>query len=386
MAAIDLRRLRRITTWCRALLGSLLAGSSTVHAATLPEDKAELLWHRYDGGGVQASGPALLVRKSLLGSVSLSAQSYVDMVSNASVDVMTQASPFRETRKAWELGAQTAVRDSTLGIVVSRSNEPDYQADAVAIDATTEVFGGMSTVSLGTTRGSDRVGRSERDAAGNKATRWLDTATHWQYRVGLTQVLSPRWLVSISAEAVADSGYLGSPYRAARVFGASVPERSPRTRSSRAVQLRSSVDTSDIWAGSALRASVRGYDDNWAIRATTFEIGGSKQLLSAVLPRGLLLDATLRHYRQGRALFYSDNASSETLYISRNRQLSAFSSTSLGARLNYAWPDLPPGRALLLSAGYEFKRFSFNDYTDLRTGQAYAHDAHILQLALSANF
>ena len=52
------------------LLGSALAGSAT-QGATLPENKAEALYHLYDGGGVTAQGPALLVRKSLADKVSL---------------------------------------------------------------------------------------------------------------------------------------------------------------------------------------------------------------------------------------------------------------------------------------------------------------------------
>ena len=47
----------------------------------------------------------------------------------------------------------------------------------------------------------------------------------------MTQILTPRWLMSANFEAISDDGYLGSPYRVARVFGAAVPERNPRTRS-----------------------------------------------------------------------------------------------------------------------------------------------------------
>jgi len=52
---------------------------------------------------------------------------------------------------------------------------------------------------------------------------------------------------SMNFEAVNDEGYLGSPYRAARVFGATIPERVPRTRSSRAVKLRAIGDVGSHW-------------------------------------------------------------------------------------------------------------------------------------------
>jgi hypothetical protein len=357
-----------------ALLGSLLAGSTAAHAAALPEDKAEAMFHSYDGGGVKASGPALLVRKSMADRVSLSAQVYVDAVSNASIDVVTTASPFKETRTAYELGAQGVVRDSTLAASVSHSAEPDYVADAASLDLSHEVFGGMTTLSMGFTRGHDDVGM--KGVAG-----WIDKATHWQYRAGVTQILSPRWLVSLNAEALADCGYLGSPYRAARVFGAAVPERAPRTRSARAVKLRSITDTGAWWPRSSLRAEVRAYWDTWDIRARTLELGGSKKL-----GESFLVDATLRLYTQTKALFYSDNATAETQYISRNRQLGSFDSSGLGARVSYAWPGLPAGYTLRLNGAYERKHWRFKDFTDLRSGTRYAYSADVLQLYVSATF
>ncbi len=375
MAATEL--LRRVLRWLSTLWRGLIGGAvatGTVTAATLPEDKAEALYHVYDGGGVKATGPALLVRKSLLDRVSLSAQVYVDAVSNASIDVVTTASPFKETRTAWEFGVDTVVRDSTIAATVSRSKEPDYLADAASLDLTHEVFGGMTTVSLGFTRGADQVGAKN-------VPGWLDKATHWQYRAGLTQILTPKWLVSVNAEAVADSGYLGSPYRAARVFGAAVPERNPRTRTSRALKIRTIYDTSALLPGSSIRAEIRPYRDTWDIKATTTEIGGSKYIGAS-----FLVDASLRFYSQSKALFYSDNASQETLYLSRNRQLSTFKDTSFAGRVTYSWPRSAAGYEIKLIGSYERKSFRFSDFTDVRTGSPYKYNADVLQFMATATF
>jgi hypothetical protein len=371
--------LRRLNRWVaahwRGLLGVAAGGASeAAGAATLPEDKFELMYHVYDGGGVKATGPALLVRKSLADRVSLSAQYYVDAVSNASIDVVTTASPYKETRKAWELGIETVVRDSTLSLNLSRSNEPDYQADSFSVDVAHEVFGGMTTVSLGFGRGSDLVG--QKGVPG-----WIDEALHWQYRAGLTQVLSPTWLTSANFEVISDSGYLGSPYRVARVFGAAVPERNPRTRTGRAVKLRSIDDTGSLVSRSSLRVEYRYYWDTWDIRAHTAEVGASRYV-----GERFLVDAAARYYKQDKALFYSDNATSETLYVSRNRQLSTFNSSSLLARLSYTWPGLPAGYDLKLVGSYEFKRFAYSDFTDLRTGLPYQHNANVFQLMANGTF
>ena len=92
MAAI-----RNAATVAGLVGGALAVGS--VQAVDLPEDRAETMYHLYDGGGVIAQGPAVLIRKSMLDRVSLSASYYVDAVSNASIDVVTTASKYKETRQ-----------------------------------------------------------------------------------------------------------------------------------------------------------------------------------------------------------------------------------------------------------------------------------------------
>jgi hypothetical protein len=356
--------------WMGCLVGGVLAAGGA-RAVDLPEDRAEAMAHVYQGGGVTASGPALLVRKSLADKVSLSATYYVDMVSNASIDVVTSASPFKETRSAYGFGLDYAVRDSLISLSGSTSREPDYTANAVSLDVSQEVFGGMSTVSLGYTLGSDRVGKKD-------SPEFKDSVRHWQYRVGLTQVLSSRWLASANLEAISDSGFLGSPYRVARVFGAAVPERNPRTRSSRALKLRSVLD---VGSRTSVRADYRYFWDNWAIRAHTAEAGASRWFGDR-----WLADAFVRLHSQKHALFYSDNATAESTYLSRNRQLSSFHTAGLGIKLSYSAARLAEKYDVKVNGSYELVRFKYSDFTDIRTGSPYSHEANVVQMFVTATF
>jgi Protein of unknown function (DUF3570) len=372
-----LRRLARALQqrW-RELLGGTLAGTAATGAgaATLPADKAETIYHVYDGGGVKADGPALLVRKSVLDRVSLSAQYYVDAVSNASIDVVTTASPFKEKRTAYDFGADWLVRDSIVSLGYSKSTEPDYIAEGMNVDLSHEVFGGMTTVALGFGRSKDLVG--EKGTPG-----WIDKADHWQYRLGLTQILTPRWLMSLNFELVSDSGFLGSPYRVAYVFGAAEQERNPRTRTSRAFKLRTIHDTTALLPRSSLRAEYRYYYDTWEIKAHTFEFGGSKYL-----GQKFLLDASVRTYSQSKALFYSDNAAVVNQFNSRNRQLSTFRTTAVAAKLSYTLPSWRAGWDTQLTGVLERKQFKFSDFTDLRTNRPYEYNANVVQVFVSATF
>ena len=351
------------------LLGGVIA-PGVVHAADLPEDSADAMIHVYDGGGVRAIGPALLVRKKLLDKVSLSATYYIDSVSNASIDVVTTASPYKENRSEYGFSADYAVRDSTMTLALTSSKEPDYTADNMSIDVSQEVFGGMSTVSLGYTRGSDKVGK--------KGIGFFDTATHWKYRLGLTQILTPTWIASANFEALSDDGYLGSPYRVARVFGATVPERNPRTRTGRAMKFRV---IGDLGSRNAVRAEYRYYWDTWAIKAHTVEFGYSRYFGDA-----WLADVSLRYNTQKRAVFYSDNATTETLYVSRNRQLGTYNTIGLGGKLSYSMGKVQGKFDVKLNGSYERVRFKYSDFTDVRTGKAYSFDADLMQLFVSATF
>jgi hypothetical protein len=351
------------------LLGGAMAATSA-GAVALPEDRAEAMAHLYDGGGTKASGPAVLVRKSVNDQLALSASYYVDMVSNASIDVVTTASPYHEKREAYDLGLDYVVRDSLMTLTLGNSKEPDYIADTWGADISHDVFGGMTTVSLGFTHGSDRVGK--------KDIGFFDTAHHWQYRLGVTQILTPRWLASVNTEVVSDDGFLGSPYRVARVFGAAVPERNPRTRTSRAVKFRVIGDVGDR---DIVHADYRYFWDTWEIRSHTVETGYSRYFGNA-----WLADSFVRFNSQHKASFYSDNATSETTYVSRNRQLGTYTDVSVGASLSYTFAQVPGVYDAKVHAGYEFVHYNYKDFTDIRTGSLYSYNASVLQLYLTANF
>jgi hypothetical protein len=352
------------------LIGALFAGAAA-RATTLPENSAEALFHNYSGGGVTANGPALLVRKSIADKVSLTGSMYVDAVSNASIDVVTTASPYKERRNEYGLGLDYAVRDSLITLGVGASNEPDYKTHSLSLDIAQETFGGMTTVNVGFTRAADDVGKTG-DPTFN------DHATHWQYRVGVTQILTPKWLASVNLEAISDDGYLGNPYRVARVFGAAVPERAPTTRSSRALKMRA---IGDLGSRDAVRAEYRYFWDNWDIKAHTVEAGYSRYL-----GESFLVDGFLRYYKQNAALFYSDNATAETTYISRNRQLSDFNNVVIGGKLSFDWKKQPGQYDLKAHAGLEFYNVHYNNFTDIRSGELYTQRATVLQLYLTATY
>lgn len=354
------------------LLGALgaLFGVNQAQAVDLPENRADLMLHSFNGGDVDAWGPALLVRKSLYDRFSLFGTYYADIVSNASIDVVTTASPYRETRHEYGGGLTYAVRNSLITLAGSYSTEPDYTATAYNIDIATEAFGGMTTVGLGYTYASDDVGRVGEG--------FFDYAKHWRYRLSLNQILTSRWMATANFEVVSDDGYLGSPYRVALVFGAAVPERVPRTRTSRAALFRV---IGEVLPETSVRADYRYFWDTWDIDSNTFELGATHRFRER-----WLADAFMRFYSQNPALFYSNNAMAETQYVSRNRQLSQFSSWSVGGKLEYALYAVPGQYEMRLTGAVEYWKTNYDDFTDVRSGELYSYGSVVSQLFLTVVF
>ena len=104
---VNLRRSIVFVTCLFILPGSVMGG-------VLPDDRGDMLYHRYEGGGVTIDGPSVLVRKKAGKSLSFVGNYYLDMVSSASIDVITTASPYTEERTQWSLGMDYLRGNTTM--------------------------------------------------------------------------------------------------------------------------------------------------------------------------------------------------------------------------------------------------------------------------------
>lgn len=325
------------------LLALLLWVSPTSRAAELPEDRLDVLYHAYDGGGVTIDGPSLLVRKSVKEKVSLSAHYYVDLVSSASIDVLTQGSPYSEQRVEYGVGVDYLADRTVLSLNYTHSDEDDYEAHSVAVGVSQTFFGDLTTLSLGYSHGDDTV-RKNTDAGSIEEETFAEPLLRRRFRLGLSQVLTRNWIIAFNAEAVIDDGFLNNPYRSVRYLQADgisegwQPENYPTTRNSDAVSLRSLYY---LPYRAALRVEARAFSDTWGIRAHNIELG----YIHPLRP-DLTLEFKARTYRQSSADFFQDlfpyfDASGEE-FRARDKEVSRFDSYTLGLGatydLSYAWP------------------------------------------------
>jgi hypothetical protein len=320
-------------------------------AGVLSEDRADTMYHYYDGGGVQITGPSVLVRKKFKESVSLYGNYYVDSISSASIDVITSgASAYTEERT-----------EMTLGADYLHSSENDYEADSLNLGISQEVFGGMTTLGMGYGRGSDVVGMR-----GDSA--FAEDVDRRNYRLSVSQVITRNMLLGVFYEAIADEGHLNNPYRSYRYVDPDNPtnylwrtEVYPNTRSSNAVSMKSRYYLSP---GAAAYGGFRFYTDSWGIDAYNFDVGYSQPLRQA-----WILDLNYRFYSQEHANFYADLFPYEDAqnFLGRDKELSTFISHTIrfGVTYNFlqdGWQFLDKGTVNFF---YDRVMYDYKDFRDL---------------------
>lgn len=314
-------------------LASILISVSS-QAAVLPEDQTEILYHRYQGGGITIDGPSVLVRKQYKDKVSAWGNYYTDSISGASIDLLSRGSTYyEEQRTETSLGADYLHERTMLSVSATNSSERDYEANSYAIGLSQDFFGDMSTLSLNYSQGNDEVRENIYVNGAIAETQDRGTARHQRFGFGLTQVMLRNWILSAKIESVIDDGFLNNPYRNYRAFNgeslATSGEIYPTTRNSDAFALRSMVY---LPYRAAVRLEYRVYQDSWGIEASNYDIRYTHPF-----DEQWVLDVKFRAYEQTSANFYQDIfiALDSQNFHARDKELSTYSDFSFGLALSY---------------------------------------------------
>ncbi len=370
-----------------SILTLLLAASSHALAGVLPEDRADVLYHLYDGGGVSIDGPSILVRKKVGKSLSVVGNYYVDMVSSASIDVITTASPYKEERKQWSLGVDYLRGNTTMRVNYASSVESDYDASTVSFSVSQDMFGDLTTLTLGYALGDDVVGRSD-DLSFERP---LDKQT---YSLGLTQILTKNLISTLNFETATDEGLLNNPYRSVRyrdegsALGYSYePELYPNTRTSNAVGLRARYF---LPYRAAIEGEYRYFIDTW-------DIEGHTAALTYIHPwRDFTFTGKFRYHNQTGAHFYRDifSRSEATNFRGRDKELSPLTSYTFKLKASYQFlnddgNDWGFIKKASVTASIDMLQVDYDDFSDLTAAAPlgseplYQLDADIFQVFFS---
>jgi hypothetical protein len=367
------------------VIAMLLTLPASAPGGVLPDDRGDVLYHRYEGGGVTIDGPSVLVRKQAGKSLSFVGNYYLDMVSSASIDVITTASPYTEEREQWSLGMDYLRGNTTMSINYVSSVESDFDASTYAFSVSEDMFGDMTTLTLSYAYGEDIVGRSD-----DPGFRRDNTRQH--YGVGLTQILTRNLITTLNFETVTDEGFLNNPYRSVRYLdpgsarGFSFePELYPETRTSNALGLRARYF---LPYRAALEGEYRFYTDTWEIEAHTAS-------LTYVHPWGpFTFEGKFRYHDQTGAAFFRDifPRSEATNFRGRDKELSPLTSYTLRGKVSYEFLDPNKGWGIFKRGTLNFSLdhlfIEYHEFRDITSGSLgdealYELTANVYQIFVS---
>ncbi len=371
-------------------------------AAVLPDDRADIFYSSYKGGGMDITGESVLVRKKFTENFAVEANYYVDRVSGASVDVLSNASVIKDERKQKNISVDYIHDKTQYNLSYTNSTERDYKSNTTHFSLSQDMFGDLTTITLGFTNSDDGVGENNGTAFVPKVT-WLGHAQSRSYEAGLAQVLTKNLIASTSLEVITDQGYLMNPYRSIRYLDPTVPlgyslgtQVYPNTHTSTAVEGRAKYY---LPYRAAASVSYRYYSDTWGIRGNTIELDYTQPVSNV-----WIFEGRVRHYSQNHATFYSDlfpfNGSQN--FEARDKDLAASTNNTIGAKVTYAflpqgWKIFKRGTVTLDASRIYFKYSDFRNiksYNDTPAGGDYAagteplysFDAAVYQIYISMFF
>lgn len=344
---------------CLALLLCFIVQQNSVHSAVLPQERADAMYHSYQGGGMSIDGPSILLRKQIGNSISVSANYYVDTISGASIDVLATASPYMEERTEYSVGMDYIRNKTLMNLSYTTSTENDFAAKNISFGLSQDFFGDLTTLSLGYSRGNDEVGKRGDDT-------FLEEAERQNYRLGLTQVLTKNMILGLSFENIADQGYLNNPYRSVRFVDANSDkgyrfetEVYPTTRTSNAAALTANYY---LPYRASVYAEAKLFSDTWGIDATTYKVG-----YIHTFGDDWIVEVRSRYYAQDKADFYQDlyQRSEEFNFRARDKEMSTFSNVSVGLSVTYEFRFSATNWLKKSTLNLDFDHVQF-DYDDFR--------------------
>jgi hypothetical protein len=284
-------------------LQMILAALLLAKGGAASADKRAATWAEVysDSDRVTVYSQQVTVRSDVHESLEVDAGYDVDVISAASVDVVSSASPrgYDEVRHGLTVGGRYKGKKG-LGIALHYlpTWEPDYTSHSVALGGAREWLDRRLTTRLDYRLTLDSVGRK-----GDESRYWRPLTIH-AAGVGLGIVVGPQTVVDLAYEVQAREGFQASPYRYVSIFQTasesppvSLPEAVPDGRVTQALGGRVRHAFSTRWFA---LAAYRFYFDDWGVRSHTFTLGAQH----AAFTDRLVLGATVRGYQQSAARFH----------------------------------------------------------------------------------
>lgn len=253
------------------------------------------------------------------------------------IQVMS-APTITDTRNDIQLHANYYTEEGRVGLGGGYSDENDYTATSIGFDGERHFNEKNTTLSGGFGASMDEINPTDADIYPTRPAQ--KSKQSYSAFIGLSQVMSRRFIMQGSFTYNNHFGYLSDPYKETKVVGATqdlVGDFRPNMRQQFALLVRGNLHLEEIEA--TIHSSYQYYRDDWGISSHQFELSWYQTFGDS-----LQITPTVRYYSQTGSNFYvpylkirpghdyepPDNFSSDY-------RLSAYGSLSFGAKAEYAF-------------------------------------------------
>lgn len=326
-------------------LGALVALGGAARAEDSFVAKTQIY---VDSDHTTVVSPLVHIAKDAWQGATIGAGFVADVVSSASVDVVSNATQhMSDLRKQVSAGLTQKVSATTISASYIFSSENDYTSHNLVVGLSQDLLQRNLTLALNYALSLNDVGRS----GDPSFHRELDVHT---VDASITQVLDKRTIASLAYTFSYNTGYQASPYRFVHVESTpdfKVPETDPNERLRHAFVL---ALNRHVGKDSSVGADVRLYLDDWGVTSFT------QQLRYFVNFGNVTLRLRERFYYQTDASFFQPHYQQVQSYITADRELSNFWELLGGLKLQWRLPGVAEG--LSLEAKADVFYFSYLDF------------------------
>ena len=210
--------------------------------------------------------------------------------------------------------------DGNAGFSASHSDEDDYEATALAFDASWNTAGDARTWSTSFSSSKDSVSPTKGVIPVFIDEEDLDTQSGY---FGVSQILSRTAIARIGLSYTVSEGYLSDPYKL----------RDQRPDSHERLSVSAGYRRFLVDADASLQIDYRYYADSWGTDSHTLEAAWAQNF-----PQGLLTPY-FRYYTQREADFFGVIADVTAPHYADDYRLSSYGAVTIGARWAIALAD-----------------------------------------------
>ncbi len=242
---------------------------------------------------------------------------FVGENANGDANVIMSGASIEDTRTDVSVTTRYYFDRGNAGFNYTRSDEDDYESNAIGLDMAWNSPDGMTTYSAAVSASDDDIEPTQGAVPTNTLEDNKDMRSAW---IGVSRIVSKRAIVRFGLSYTYKDGFLTDPYK---LNDSRPDERKEWAFSSGYRHYFPSPDA-------ALHIDYRYFDDDWGVASHTVDMAWHQSI-----GRNTRVTPYVRYYSQDEADFFSNRVDFSERYYADDYRLSTFGAITTGLRVKH---------------------------------------------------